>query len=339
MRKIRLGRTNLFATEVSFGALPIQRIPKEDAAQLLRLAYDRGVNFFDTANFYTDSEEKIGYALSDVRDKIIIATKSATDSLAFMQKNLEQSLRSLKTDYIDIYQLHNPAKLPNDDILNFLYKAKRDGKIRHIGFTNHRIGLANSALDTGIFDTMQFPFSLLAGDCDIELVRRCEREDVGFIAMKAMAGGLISDPAATFTYISQFKNVVPIFGVQRKEELLEFLGYAENPPAYDDAMRARIEEQKKDLSGDFCHGCGYCQPCPVGIEIWQCARISLMMKRMPTGPWVSDEWKAEMEKIKDCKNCGLCKSRCPYGLDTPGLLRRELSRYYELYESLRGDKQ
>lgn len=338
MRKIKLGRTNLYATEVSFGALPIQRISRDDARDLLMLAYENGVNFFDTANFYTDSEEKIGYALSGVRDKIILATKSATDSARFMEKNLEQSLRMMKTDFIDIYQLHNPATLPNDDILNFLFKAQRDGKIRYLGFTNHRIELANRALDLNIFDTMQFPFSLLASERDIALVKRCKDENVGFIAMKAMSGGLISDPEAAFSYISQFDNVVPIFGVQKKEELLEFLGYAENLPEFDDAMQARVDKQRNELSGDFCRGCGYCQPCPVGIDIWQCARISLMIGRAPSAPWVSDKWRAEMDKIKDCKNCGLCKSRCPYGLDTPALLRRELKRYDELYEKLRAGK-
>ena len=338
MRKIKLGRTNLYATEVSFGALPIQRISRDDARELLRFAYERGVNFFDTANFYTDSEEKIGYALSDVRHDIIIATKSATDSVEFMQKNLEQSLRMMKTDYIDIFQLHNPSTLPNDDILNFLYKAQRDGKIRFLGFTNHKIELANRALDMNVFDTMQFPFSLLAAECDIELVNRCKRENVGFIAMKAMSGGLISDPEATFSYISQFDNVVPIFGVQKKSELSEFLGYAENPPVYDDAMQARVDKQRAELSGDFCRGCGYCQPCPVGIDIWQCARISLMIGRAPSAPWVSDKWRAEMDKIKNCRECGLCKSRCPYGLDTPALLKRELARYDKLYEELRGGK-
>ncbi len=337
MRKIRLGKTNLYATQVSFGALPIQRVSFDEAKKILRLAYDRGVNFFDTANLYTDSEEKIGYALSDVRDKIIIATKSATTSLDFVKANLENSLSKLKTDYIDIYQLHNPATLPGDDIMEYLEKAKAEGKIRHIGITNHRIVVANEALDTGLFETMQFPFSLLASDKDIELVKRCEKEDVGFIAMKAMSGGLITDPEAAFAYISQFKNVVPIFGVQKESEILDFLGYAENPPEYDDAMRARVEEQRKTLSGDFCRGCGYCQPCPVGIDIWQCARMSLMIGRAPAQPWLTDKWRAEMDKIKDCIHCGQCASRCPYGLDTPALLARELVRYDALYEKLRGN--
>lgn len=332
MRKIKLGRTNLEVSAVSFGALPIQRISKEESASLLRLAYERGVNFFDTANYYTDSEEKIGYALQDVRDKIILATKSYTDNLDFVKKNFEQSLRMLKTDYIDIYQLHNPPNLPDEDLLEFLYKMRDEGKIRYIGITNHRLAVANAALDTGIFDTLQFPFSLLASDEDVELVKRCERENVGFIAMKAMSGGLITDAEAAFAYIAKYPNVVPIFGVQKKEELLEFLSYEENPPLYDDEMEKRVEEQRKALAGDFCRGCGYCSPCPVGIDIWQCARISLMIGRAPKAPWLGDKWRAEMDKIKNCINCGKCKSRCPYGLDTPALLRRELERYDKLYD-------
>ena len=339
MRKIRLGRTNLEVSAVSFGALPIQRVSKEEAASLLRYAYEQGVNFFDTANFYTDSEEKIGYALKDVRDKIVIATKSYTDSLDFVKKNFEQSLRMLKTDYIDIYQLHNPPSTPDEAMLEFLYKMREEGKLRYIGFTNHRLDIANAALDMGIFDTMQFPFSLLASDGDIELVRRCEREDVGFIAMKAMAGGMISDPEATFCYISQFKNVVPIYGVQKREELSEFLGYEEKLPILDEAMQKRIDFQRDTLAGDFCRGCGYCQPCPAGIEIWQCARIIPMIGRAPKAPWLGDKWRREMDKIRDCINCGKCKSRCPYGLDTPALLRRQLEQYDKLYEEYhKGEK-
>ncbi len=335
MRKIRLGRTNIEVSEVGFGALPIQRIPLEKARDLLLLAYESGVNFFDTANAYTDSELKIGKSLSHVRDKIVIATKSTTEDVETVRKHLENSLRTLNTDYIDIFQLHNPKKLPDEEMQEFLLRAKESGKIRFIGFTNHSALLANKALDLNFFDTLQFPFSLLAGEKEVELVKRAEREDVGFIAMKAMAGGLITDPEATYTYISQFPNVLPIYGVQRREELCEFLGYAAAPPEYNDDMKRRVEKQRRELSGDFCRGCGYCQPCPEEIEIWQCARMSLLIGRAPYQPFISDEWRREMDKIKNCRNCGLCASRCPYGLDTPALLRRELERYDKLYEELR----
>ncbi|MEG2571193.1 MAG: aldo/keto reductase, partial [Clostridia bacterium] len=156
MRKVSLGATGLMVTKTSFGALPIQRVSFDEAARLLRCAYDAGINFFDTANFYTDSEEKIGYALSDVRDKIIIATKSSMGSIAEIRANLELSLSHMKTDYIDIFQLHNPKTLPSDEIYEYLLSEKRAGRIRHIGFTNHRIDLAREAVLSGRFETLQF---------------------------------------------------------------------------------------------------------------------------------------------------------------------------------------
>lgn len=334
MRKVRLGRTGLMVTKTSFGALPIQRIPESESTKILRRAYEAGINFFDTAQFYTDSEAKIGAALSDVRDKIVIATKSATDSAEFVQKNLENSLRMMKTDYIDIYQLHNPAELPNDDIWEVLLRAKEQGKIRHIGITNHRDKLAMEAIKTGLFDTLQFPFCILSGESERELVRECESRDIGFIAMKAMSGGLITSARAAFAFLDQFPTVVPIYGVQKMKELEEFIALEENPPVLNDELRALIEAQKEGLSGDFCRGCGYCMPCPVGIEINQAARMSLMIGRAPYQQFVGKEWRKKMDLIKDCVGCGHCKAHCPYGLDTPNLLKRELERYDELYAKL-----
>lgn len=335
MRKVRLGRTELEVSKTSFGALPIQRVSFDEAARLLRRAYDAGVNFFDTANAYTDSEEKIGYALSDVRDKIIIATKSGVTSLNFIRENLDKSLRRMKTDYIDIYQLHNPAELPSDDVYEFLLRAKEAGKIRHIGITNHRPGIAREAVESGLFETLQFPFSLLSGEKEEEIVRLCAEKDVGFIAMKAISGGLISNARAAFTFLDQFPNVVPIYGVQRMEELEEWLALENNPPKYTDEIRADIEKQRAELGADFCRGCGYCMPCPAGIEIWTAARMSLLIGRAPYEDYLSDTWRDKMNLIENCIGCGNCTSHCPYGLDTPSLLKRELFRYRELYQKLR----
>lgn len=335
MRKVRLGRTELEVSKTSFGALPIQRVSFDEAARLLRRAYDAGVNFFDTANAYTDSEEKIGYALSDVRDKIIIATKSGVTNLNFIRENLDKSLRRMKTDYIDIYQLHNPAKLPSDDVYEFLLRAKEAGKVRHIGITNHRPGIAREAVESGLFETLQFPFSLLSGEKEEEIVRLCAEKDVGFIAMKAISGGLISNARAAFTFLDQFPNVVPIYGVQRMEELEEWLALENNPPKYTDEIRADIEKQRAELGADFCRGCGYCMPCPAGIEIWTAARMSLLIGRAPYEDYLSDTWRDKMNLIENCIGCGNCTSHCPYGLDTPSLLKRELFRYRELYQKLR----
>lgn len=334
MRKVRLGKTGLLVSKTSFGALPIQRIPESESTKILRRAYEAGINFFDTAQFYTDSEAKIGTALSDVRENIVIATKSATDSAEFVQRNLDNSLKMMKTDYIDIYQLHNPAELPNDDIWEVLFRAKEQGKIRHIGITNHRAKLAMEAIKTGLFETLQFPFCILSGEAEHELVRECAARDIGFIAMKAMSGGLITSARAAFAFLDQYPTVVPIYGVQKMEELEEFIALEANPPVMSEELLSEIEEQKQGLSGDFCRGCGYCMPCPVGIEINQAARMSLMIGRAPYQQFVGKEWRQKMDLIKNCLECGHCKAHCPYGLDTPNLLKRELERYDKLYAEL-----
>lgn len=333
MKKIKLGRTNLMVSRVGFGALPIQRISLEEAAYLLRKAYDNGINFFDTARGYTDSEEKIGYALSDVRPNIIIATKSHAKDKKTLFENLEISLKNLKTDYIDIYQLHNPPELPDPDDPDGLYsgllEARQKGMIRFIGITNHRLNVAMDAVTSGLYDTIQFPFSSLSSDEDVKLVKEAGKYDIGFIAMKPLSGGLITRVAATFAFLSQFDNVVPIWGIQRKWELDEFIRLENNPPALDDNMWKVIEQDRKELQGAFCRGCGYCLPCPADIPIPFAARMSLLLKRAPYQGYLSDEWNERMERIERCTGCGHCRAHCPYGIDTPALLKTNLKEYRE----------
>ena len=333
MKKIKLGRTNLMVSRVGFGALPIQRISLEEAAYLLRKAYDNGINFFDTARGYTDSEEKIGYALSDVRPNIIIATKSHAKDKKTHFENLETSLKNLKTDYIDIYQLHNPPELPDPDDPDGLYsgllEARQKGMIRFIGITNHRLNVAMDAVTSGLYDTIQFPLSSLSSDEDVKLVKEAGKYDIGFIAMKPLSGGLITRVAATFAFLSQFDNVVPIWGIQRKWELDEFIRLENNPPALDDNMWKVIEQDRKELQGAFCRGCGYCLPCPADIPIPFAARMSLLLKRAPYQGYLSDEWNERMERIERCTGCGHCRAHCPYGLDTPALLKTNLKEYRE----------
>ena len=211
------------ASKPAFGVLPLKRTPMEEAVKILRKAYDAGITFYDTANAYTDSEEKIGNALSDVRHNIIIATKSGASDRETVTKHIENSLRMLKTDYIDIFQFHNPAVLPDPSDENGAYAAalaaKEKGYIRHIGITNHRLGVAREAIASGNFETLQFPFCYLAAPQDLELVELCRQADMGFIAMKGLSGGLLNNAAACFAFMQQYPTVVPIWGIQREEEL------------------------------------------------------------------------------------------------------------------------
>lgn len=331
MGKVRLGKTGIEVEKNGFGALPIQRVSKETAVGLLRKAYDGGVRFFDTARGYSDSEEKVGLAFERMRDKVIIATKTHAKTPEAFRKDLEMSLTNLKTDYIDLYQFHWPKVCykPGDGtgMYECMLEARRQGKIRHIGVTNHQLDVANECIDSGLYETLQFPFSYLSSDKDIELVEKCRKADMGFIAMKALAGGLINNSRAAYSFMSRYDNVLPIWGVQRESELDEFLSYVENPPKASEELDRLIENDRKELVGAFCRGCGYCMPCPVEIEINTCARMSLLLRRSPSDKWLSGDSQEMMRKIEDCLECGQCSSRCPYGLDTPELLKRNYEDY------------
>ena len=307
MDTIRLGRTGLVVTKNGFGALPVQRVDMEGACRLLRKAYESGINYFDTARAYTDSEEKLGHALGDVREKIIISTKTMSTTVEGFWLDLRESLRMLQTDYIDIYQFHNPDFIPRPGDGTGLYEAmleaKAQGFIRHIGITNHRLALAIEAVNSDLYETLQFPFSYLADEKEEALVRLCEEKDVGFICMKALAGGLITRADVAYAYLAQFP-VAPIWGIQRESELEDFLRCSDNPPVMNDERRAYVEQERKSLSGDFCRGCGYCQPCPVGIDIQNCARMSLLLRRSPSAGHLSEAGQAKMKKIEDCLHCG-----------------------------------
>lgn len=331
MQKVTLGKTGLVVSKNGFGALPIQRIAKKDAVYLLQKAFYNGINYFDTARAYSDSEEKLGAAFSYTREKIIISTKTAAETADEFWKDIEQSLKNLQTDYIDIYQFHNPAFCPKPGDESGLYdamlEAKRQGKIRFIGITNHRLAVAKEAIESNLYDTMQFPFSYLAGDADTEIVKSCKNKNMGFIAMKALSGGLITNSAMAYAYLAQFDHVAPIWGVQRERELDEFLSYNDNPPVLTKEMKEQIEHDRKELSGDFCRGCGYCMPCPAGIQINNCARMSLLLRRAPQDEYLTEDWQEEMKKIENCLHCNKCMSKCPYKLNTPELLKKNYEDY------------
>lgn len=334
MAKVTLGKTGITVEKNSFGALPIQRISKEAAVGLLRKAYDHGITFFDTARFYTDSEEKVGEAFAGMREKVYIATKTGATTVEGFWKDLHTSLGLLQTDYIDIYQFHNPAFCPRPGDGSGLYEAmleaKEKGMIRHIGITNHRLAVAHEAIESGLYETLQFPFCYLATEKDIEVVEKCKEAGMGFIAMKALSGGLITNSAAAYAFLAQYDHVLPIWGVQRESELDEFLSYIENPPVMNEELSAIIAKDREELLGDFCRGCGYCMPCPAGIEINNAARMSLLIRRSPSAAQLTPEMQAKMKRIENCFHCGQCKSVCPYGLDTPALLEKNYKDYCEI---------
>lgn len=329
--KITLGKTGIQVEKNAFGALPIQRISKEEAVYLVQKACANGMDFIDTARAYSDSEEKLGEALKGIREQIVLATKTTARNAEDFWKDLHTSLKTLQTDYIDIYQFHNPSFCPKPGdgtgIYEAMLEAKAQGKIRHIGITNHRLSVAEEAIESGLYETLQFPFCYLATDREVALVEKCKEANIGFIAMKALSGGLITNSAAAYAFEAQYDNVLPIWGVQRESELDEFISYIDNPPMMNENIKEFIEKERAELSGEFCRGCGYCMPCPAGIEINNCARMSLLLRRSPSELQLNEVGQAKMKKIEGCLDCGLCKSKCPYGLDTPNLLKKNYEDY------------
>lgn len=331
MEKVILGRTGICVQKNGFGALPVQRVSLNEAKIILRKAYENGIQFFDSARAYSDSEEKIGLALSDVRENIYISTKTMATTVQAFWEDLETSLKMLKTDYIDIYQFHNPSFCPKPGDGTGLYEAmleaKSQGKIHYIGLTNHGWEVAKEAIESDLYDTLQFPFSYLASEKEEELVYLCEEHNVGFICMKALSGGLITRSDIAYAYLLQYKNALPIWGIQKESELDEFISYQKQAPVLTKDIEEIIQHDRKELAGQFCRGCGYCMPCPQGIIINQCARMSLMLRRAPAENWLLEKWQAEMNKIKDCIHCGKCMTHCPYGLNTPELLQKNYEDY------------
>lgn len=334
MRKITLGNTGITTVQNGFGALPLQRDDMELSVRLLQRAYEGGITFFDTARAYSDSEEKIGAALSDVRQNIYIATKTMARTPDEMKSQLDTSLRKLRTDYIDIYQFHCAARCfaPEDGtgMYELMEDFKRQGIIRHIGITAHKIGVAEECIESGLYETLQFPFSCLSSERELALADKCREHNMGFIAMKALAGGIITDSRLAYAFIGQYDNVLPIWGIQRENELDEWLSYMEKTPVMTDEIKNAIAADRQELGGNFCRGCGYCMPCPMGIQINNCARMSLMLRRAPSESWLSQEWQNNMKQIETCLNCGQCKSRCPYELDTPALLKANYEDYMKV---------
>lgn len=336
MKQITLGKTGITVPQNAFGALPIQRVSMETAVYLLREAYAGGMRFFDTARAYSDSEVKLGEAFGTVpgmREKLYISSKTQAKTPEKFWEELSTTLTNLKTDYLDIYQLHCVPQCyrPGDGtgMYEAMVEAKERGLIRHIGITAHLISVAEEIVESGLYETLQFPFSYLADEREIRLVENCAKADMGFIAMKGLCGGLLTNSEACMAYLSQYP-VLPIWGIQRESELREWLSFFDHEAVMTDEIRALIEADRKSLMGDFCRGCGYCMPCAVGIQINNCARMSQLIRRAPSEDFLSEAWQKNMMKIEECIDCGACRKRCPYGLDTPALLRKNLADYKDI---------
>ena len=335
MQYRKLGKTGLMISEVGFGCIPIIRLGSDDAINVLRYAFDKGINFFDTANAYHDSEEKIGLALSGHRDKIVIATKSGKRDAAGAAEHIENSLRRLQTDYIDLFQLHQVSKEKDWETITApggameaVLKAKEQGKIRHIGVSSHSYSMALKLIKTGLFATVMFPFSFIEDSASGEMLSLTQEQDMGFLSMKPFGGGAIDNAALAFKFLRQHPEAIPIPGFDSIDYIDEVLSFYEQPNIVTAEDNALMEKYRQDLGSQFCRRCEYCQPCPNGVMITPAMGYPILAKRM--SPEVSVKFsKNPMESVTECISCGECITRCPYDLPIPDILQRNYGLYTE----------
>ncbi len=341
MRYVKLGKTDLIVSEFGFGCIPIIRLSKDDSTKVLRHAFERGITFFDTANAYRDSEEKIGTAFVGMRENVVLASKTLKRGAEEAMEHLENSLRMLRTDHLDLYQLHLVAQEEDwhqvtgpAGALEAVMKARAAGKVRYVGVTSHSLPMALRMVRSGLFDTIQFPFNLIEEGAKDELLGAARETGSGFISMKPFAGGAIDNAEITFKYLRDYSGVIPIPGFESVEQVDEIVSIYSRPNVVEKQDIDMMENYRAELGKIFCRRCEYCQPCPQGVMITPAMGYPLVARRM--SPPVAVEFcRKAMESVPFCTDCGSCIERCPYELRIPEILKAN----YELYEKHLKEKQ
>ncbi len=346
MKTVRLGKTGLEVTRVGIGGIPIQRPPEDAAIKVIQRALDLGVTFIDTARGYGDSEKRIGKAIADRREEVIIATKGTWQSKEAALEQIDLSLKHLNTDYIDLWQFHNPSTFERLDLilkpggaLEGAKEALEKGKIRHIDMSIHTLDVALKAVTTSHFETVQVPFNFVTIEPANELVSLAKKHNVGFIAMKPFAGGLLDDANLTIKYLLQFDNVVPIPGIEKTKEIEEIVNIVNGSWELTSQEQTKMEKFRSELGTQFCRRCGYCMPCPEGVRIEQLVCMPILWKLWPSKETLSDEsiggfMKASVESAENCIQCGECEEKCPYHLP----IREMITKSINLYEKMKKQK-
>ena len=335
MDKIRLGRTNLMVSRLGFGSIPIQRVGDDEGIAVVKRCLELGINYFDTANSYTTSEERIGKAISGQRESVILATKSRGRTCEELESHVELSLKRLNVDFIDLYQFHNVSDLNTlDQILSpkgpisVLENAKRQGKIKHIGITSHQIDTAKAAIKTDRFETVMFAFNFIVSEAATELLPLAREHDVGYIAMKPLAGGrLYKNVALAIKYLLQFPDVLPIPGIEKVHQIEEIVQLLAEPLVLSDAEQDEMQRLRQELGNRFCRNCDYCQPCPAEIPISMVMFVPNILDDIPPERLAAGMLDELLGKPANCTDCGECEEKCPYKLPVRQLMSEIVSQY------------
>jgi len=339
MDKIRLGRTEMMVSRLGFGGIPIQRVSEDEAITVVQRCLNLGITFFDTANAYTTSEERIGKAIKGRRGEVIIATKSTSESREGVEKHLNMSLEHLGIDYIDLYQFHDVSNFKSLEIIfdpkgpmALLEEAKKAGVIKHIGVTSHQIDVAKEAVKSDRFETLMFPFNFITCEAADELLPLCHKHDVGFIAMKPLAGGVLDNVTIAFKYLFQFPGVLPIPGIEKPYEIEEIVQVLQESWDMSHSERSEMQRLRDELGNKFCRRCDYCQPCTQEIPISTVMVISSAIRRLPPERLFAGMFADAVDKAANCNECGDCEERCPYQLPIREML-------FEMVQCFQAEKQ
>ena len=327
MEYITLGKTGLRVSKMGFGGIPIQRVTAEEAKALLEAVEAAGVNYIDTARGYTVSEELIGQAIEGRRDKFVLATKSMARDREAMAKDIETSLGNLRTDYIDLYQIHNPSVQQLEQVcapggaLEALLEAKEAGRIGHLGLTAHSLEVFQRALELDWVETVMFPYNIVETQ-GADLMEQAAEKNVGFIGMKPLAGGAIEDAALALRYIAANPHVsVVIPGMYAPGEVAQNAAAVADAAPLSQEEQDRMEQIRKELGTSFCRRCNYCAPCTVGISIPNAFLFHGYLSRYGLADWARSRYEAMPAKAGDCVECGACEERCPYQLPIREMLK------------------
>ena len=328
-----LGKTGLKISRMGFGGIPIQRIDAEGTKVLMHKLMDAGVNYIDTARGYTVSEEYLGYALEGIRDKFVIATKSMSRTKEAMARDIDISLKNLRTDYIDLYQVHNAAPAQVEQVmapggaLEALLEAKEAGKIGHIGITAHAIETFQMALELPWVETIMFPYNIVESQGE-QLIRKCTEKNIGFIVMKPLAGGAIEDATIALRYICANPDVtVAIPGMAEISELEQNIAACSNTAPLSHEEKTKVLEIRSALGTQFCRRCNYCAPCAAGISIPNVFLFEGYLSRYGLEGWARDRYASIPKHASDCIGCGACESRCPYNLPIRDMMKRAAEKF------------
>ena len=323
-----LGKTGLKVSRVGLGGIPIQRIDAAGTKVLMHHLMEQGVNFVDSARGYSVSEAYLGEALEGIRDKFILATKTMARTKEGMAQDIETSLKNFRTDYIDLYQCHNPSLKDLDTIigeggaLEALLEAKAAGKIGHIGITAHSLETFRIALEQDWVETIMFPYNIVENQAD-ELMAKAKEKNIGFVVMKPLAGGAIEDGRLAMRYICANPNAtVVIPGMYHPKEVAENAAAASDTSPLTEEELTKIEQIRQELGTNFCRRCNYCQPCSVGLNISGAFLFHGYLSRYGLEEWARGRYDAMGVKASACVECGDCESRCPYNLPIREMLKK-----------------